>query len=65
MYRVNKQDTNLEIEPNDLKNKMDSNQDVFLLDVRTPEEYETWRISYVSQANSKEQRNHYSLFSWE
>jgi glyoxylase-like metal-dependent hydrolase (beta-lactamase superfamily II) len=46
LYRVNKQDTNLEIEPNDLKNKMDSNQDVFFLDVRTPEEYETWRISY-------------------
>ena len=46
MYRVNKQDTNLEIEPNDLKNKMDSNQDVFLLDVWSPEEYETWRISY-------------------
>jgi rhodanese-related sulfurtransferase len=46
LYRVNKQDTNLEIEPNDLKNKMDSNQDVFLLDVWSPEEYETWRISY-------------------
>src|SRR5919198_5086184 len=61
---------------------MDSNQDVVLLDVRTPEEYEAWRISYNNyldpplipidrffksapdsntQANSKEQRNHYSL----
>jgi glyoxylase-like metal-dependent hydrolase (beta-lactamase superfamily II)/rhodanese-related sulfurtransferase len=36
----------LEIEPSDLKIKMDSDENLYILDVRTPEEYEAWRISY-------------------
>jgi glyoxylase-like metal-dependent hydrolase (beta-lactamase superfamily II)/rhodanese-related sulfurtransferase len=36
----------LEIEPSDLKNKMDSGENLYILDVRTPEEYKTWKISY-------------------
>jgi glyoxylase-like metal-dependent hydrolase (beta-lactamase superfamily II)/rhodanese-related sulfurtransferase len=35
-----------EIEPNELKKKIDSNDDIFILDVRTPQEYETWKLSY-------------------
>ena len=36
----------LEIEPSELKNKMDSGENLYILDVRTPEEYKTWKISY-------------------
>ena len=36
----------LEIEPADLKYRMDSGENLYVLDVRTPEEYETWKISY-------------------
>jgi glyoxylase-like metal-dependent hydrolase (beta-lactamase superfamily II)/rhodanese-related sulfurtransferase len=36
----------LEIEPSDLKTKMDSGENLYILDVRTPEEYKTWKISY-------------------
>lgn len=36
----------LEIEPSDLKNKMDSGENPYILDVRTPEEYKAWKISY-------------------
>ena len=36
----------LEIEPYDLKNKMDSGENLYILDVRTPEEYKSWKISY-------------------
>lgn len=36
----------LEIEPSDLKYRMDSGENLYILDVRTPEEYETWKISY-------------------
>lgn len=36
----------LEIEPSDLKFKMDSDENLYILDVRTPEEYEAWRFSY-------------------
>jgi glyoxylase-like metal-dependent hydrolase (beta-lactamase superfamily II)/rhodanese-related sulfurtransferase len=36
----------LEIEPSDLKNKMDSGEKLYILDVRTPEEYKAWKISY-------------------
>lgn len=35
-----------EIEPYELKEKIDKKKDIILLDVRTPEEYETWKISY-------------------
>jgi len=36
----------LEIEPATLKQKIDRGEDIFILDVRTPEEYEAWKISY-------------------
>ena len=35
-----------QINPSDLKKKIDNNEDVFILDVRTPQEYESWRLSY-------------------
>ena len=44
---------NEEIDPKDLKKKMDNNDDIFLLDVRTPAEYESWRISYEKHENPK------------
>ena len=42
-----------EIEPEDLKKKIDNDENVFLLDVRTPQEYEAWRISYDKYVNPK------------
>lgn len=36
----------VEIKPADLKEKIDTGKDVFILDVRTPEEYPAWHISY-------------------
>jgi glyoxylase-like metal-dependent hydrolase (beta-lactamase superfamily II)/rhodanese-related sulfurtransferase len=36
----------LEIDATKLKEKLDKGEDVFILDVRTPEEYDTWRLSY-------------------
>ena len=39
----------LEIEPYDLKIKMDSGENLYILDVRTPEEYKSWKISYDKQ----------------
>jgi glyoxylase-like metal-dependent hydrolase (beta-lactamase superfamily II)/rhodanese-related sulfurtransferase len=36
----------IEIKPDELKKKIDGKDDVFLLDVRTPQEYETWKLSY-------------------
>ena len=35
-----------QINPSDLKKKIDKNEDIFILDVRTPQEYESWRLSY-------------------
>lgn len=37
---------NPEIAPNELKKKIDDNEDIFILDVRTPQEYEFWKLSY-------------------
>ena len=36
----------LEIEPSELKDRMNSGENLYILDVRTPEEYKTWKISY-------------------
>jgi glyoxylase-like metal-dependent hydrolase (beta-lactamase superfamily II)/rhodanese-related sulfurtransferase len=44
---------NQEIDPEELKKKIDNNENVFLLDVRTPQEYEAWRISYENHNNPK------------
>lgn len=41
----------LEIEPDDLKERLDLGEDIYILDVRTPEEYQAWRISYNSYQN--------------
>jgi glyoxylase-like metal-dependent hydrolase (beta-lactamase superfamily II)/rhodanese-related sulfurtransferase len=38
--------SSLEIDAVKLKEKLDKGEDVFILDVRTPEEYEVWRLSY-------------------
>ncbi|HTH23161.1 MAG TPA: rhodanese-like domain-containing protein [Nitrososphaeraceae archaeon] len=35
-----------QIDPSGLKKKIDNNEDIFILDVRTPQEYELWRLSY-------------------
>ncbi len=42
-----------EIEPEDLKKKIDNDENIFLLDVRTPQEYDAWRISYDKHVNPK------------
>jgi glyoxylase-like metal-dependent hydrolase (beta-lactamase superfamily II)/rhodanese-related sulfurtransferase len=39
-------DTNLQIKPAELKKKIDSGEDIFILDVRNPEEHESWKVSY-------------------
>lgn len=44
---------NQEIDPEELKKKIDNNENIFLLDVRTPQEYEAWRISYENHDNPK------------
>ncbi len=36
----------MDIESSNLKKKIDSGEDVYILDVRTKEEYRSWRISY-------------------
>ena len=42
----------LEIDADKLKEKMDKGEDIFVLDVRNPEEYEAWRMSYDKHANT-------------
>lgn len=42
-----------EIEPTELKKKIDNHEDIFILDVRTPQEYETWKLSYDKHENPK------------
>jgi glyoxylase-like metal-dependent hydrolase (beta-lactamase superfamily II)/rhodanese-related sulfurtransferase len=44
---------NQEIDPEELKKKIDNNENIFLLDVRTTQEYEAWRISYENHDNPK------------
>jgi glyoxylase-like metal-dependent hydrolase (beta-lactamase superfamily II)/rhodanese-related sulfurtransferase len=40
-----------EIEPTELKKKIDNHEDIFILDVRTPQEYESWKLSYGNHDN--------------
>ncbi|TLX87976.1 MAG: rhodanese-like domain-containing protein, partial [Thaumarchaeota archaeon] len=42
-----------EIDPTELKKKIDNNENIFILDVRTPQEYESWKISYDKHENPK------------
>ena len=48
-----KTDNRQEIEPTELKKKIDNQEDIFILDVRTPQEYESWRLSYDSHQSPK------------
>jgi hypothetical protein len=36
----------LQIKADSLKQKIDKGEDIFILDVRTPEEHKAWKISY-------------------
>ena len=36
----------LEIEAGRLKEKLDKGEDIFVLDVRSPEEHKAWKLSY-------------------
>lgn len=36
----------LEIEPTRLKEKLDNGEDIFILDVRSPQEHDAWKLSY-------------------
>jgi glyoxylase-like metal-dependent hydrolase (beta-lactamase superfamily II)/rhodanese-related sulfurtransferase len=50
MTEDNKDNSNnnslLQIKPDDLKRRIDKGEDIFILDVRTPEEHKSWKISY-------------------
>jgi len=42
-----------EIDPTELKKKIDNHENIFILDVRTPQEYEAWKLSYENHQNPK------------
>ena len=42
----NKSNANPQIKPTELKKKIDSGEDIFIIDVRNPEEHESWKVSY-------------------
>jgi glyoxylase-like metal-dependent hydrolase (beta-lactamase superfamily II)/rhodanese-related sulfurtransferase len=42
----NKNNNDLKIKPVELKKKIDSGEDIFILDVRNREEHEPWKVSY-------------------
>lgn len=44
---------NQEIEPTELKKKIDNHENIFILDVRTPQEYEAWKLSYENHQSPK------------
>lgn len=50
MTEDNKDNSNnnslLQIKPDDLKKRIDKGDDIFILDVRTPEEHKSWKVSY-------------------
>jgi len=43
---------NLQIKPEDLKQKIDKGEDIFILDVRNPEEHKSWKVSYDKYQDS-------------
>jgi glyoxylase-like metal-dependent hydrolase (beta-lactamase superfamily II)/rhodanese-related sulfurtransferase len=43
---------NLRIKPEALKKKIDKGEDIFILDVRTPEEHKSWKVSYDKYRDS-------------
>jgi glyoxylase-like metal-dependent hydrolase (beta-lactamase superfamily II)/rhodanese-related sulfurtransferase len=42
----NESNANPHIKPAELKKKIDSGEDIFILDVRNPEEHKSWKVSY-------------------
>jgi glyoxylase-like metal-dependent hydrolase (beta-lactamase superfamily II)/rhodanese-related sulfurtransferase len=44
---------NHEISPDELKKKIDDKEDIFILDVRTPQEYKAWKLSYEKHDEPK------------
>jgi glyoxylase-like metal-dependent hydrolase (beta-lactamase superfamily II)/rhodanese-related sulfurtransferase len=57
MTKDNKSNNNsnhqsIRIKPSDLKQKIDNGEDIFILDVRTQEEYESWKLSYNGHNDS-------------
>jgi glyoxylase-like metal-dependent hydrolase (beta-lactamase superfamily II)/rhodanese-related sulfurtransferase len=42
----NKNNNNPQLKPTELKKKIDSGEDIFILDVRNPEEHDSWKVSY-------------------
>ncbi|HYX56052.1 MAG TPA: MBL fold metallo-hydrolase [Nitrososphaeraceae archaeon] len=42
----NNSNSSLQIKPDDLKKRIDKGDDIFILDVRTPEEHKSWKVSY-------------------
>src|SRR5919197_2121623 len=42
----------LQIKAESLKQKIDKGEDIFILDVRTPEEHKAWKISYDKYKDS-------------
>lgn len=42
----NNNNSSLQIKPDDLKKRIDKGDDIFILDVRTPEEHKSWKVSY-------------------
>jgi glyoxylase-like metal-dependent hydrolase (beta-lactamase superfamily II)/rhodanese-related sulfurtransferase len=36
----------LQVKPDELKKRIDKGEDIYILDVRTPEEHKSWKISY-------------------
>jgi len=49
--KINYNDS-LQIKPESLKQKIDRGEDIFILDVRTPEEHKAWKISYDKYKDS-------------
>ena len=41
-----KNDSLLQLKPDELKKRIDKGEDIYILDVRTPEEHKSWKISY-------------------
>lgn len=42
----NNKGNSLQVKPDDLKKRIDKGEDIFILDVRTPEEHKSWKVSY-------------------
>ncbi|MGH9975719.1 MAG: hypothetical protein ACRD8Z_07775 [Nitrososphaeraceae archaeon] len=47
----NKNDSNLKIKPTELKMKIDSGEDIFILDVRDSKEHDPWKVAYDRYQN--------------